>query len=213
MDTATEERFWRKVDRSGGQTACWPWTACLFRNQYGCFSLDGRNVKSHRVAYLLCVGQIPDGHLVCHHCDNRPCCNPAHLFTGTTDDNMADMVAKGRSARGERHISVKCPERLARGDRNGSVKHPESRPRGEANVFHQHPEFIPRGDAHWTRLRPNDVLSGERNGNARLTAEQVIEMRALHAAGIGAHRLGKKFAVHKSTAQSILRHESWKHIG
>jgi hypothetical protein len=100
----TEERFWAKVDRSGGPDACWLWTAGTFRlrNGYGKFGADpaaSRTVYAHRFAYELSHGPIPPGLLVCHHCDNPPCCNPAHLFLGTIADNMRDMSDKGRAAR------------------------------------------------------------------------------------------------------------------
>lgn len=48
------------------------------------------------MAYESSTGDVPAGLLVCHHCDNPPCCNPAHLFLGTYQDNVDDMMSKGR---------------------------------------------------------------------------------------------------------------------
>jgi hypothetical protein len=58
--------------------------------------VNRRMVYAHRLAYELAIGPIPDGLLVCHHCDQTLCCNPTHLFLGTPRDNSQDMVAKGR---------------------------------------------------------------------------------------------------------------------
>lgn len=79
------ERFWEKVDKSGD---CWLWTAAR-RNgkRYGGFGVAGKQLMAHRYSW----------ELGCHRCDNPPCVNPAHLFLGTNEQNMADMVAKGRS--------------------------------------------------------------------------------------------------------------------
>lgn len=64
---------------------------------YGCFTVStGRTEGAHRVAWELENGPIPMGLHVLHRCDNRPCCNPEHLFLGTNRDNIADMIAKGR---------------------------------------------------------------------------------------------------------------------
>jgi hypothetical protein len=70
-------------------------------DRYGVLSVNHLRTYAHRRALELATGQsIPAGQLVRHSCDNPPCCNPAHLSTGTHADNAADMVARGRSTRG-----------------------------------------------------------------------------------------------------------------
>lgn len=90
------QRFWNKVDKSGGDDACWLWTAATRSNGYGQMELLGRIWKAHRIAYTLAYGEIPDGLVICHSCDCPKCCNPAHLWAGTHADNTRDMDAKGR---------------------------------------------------------------------------------------------------------------------
>jgi len=87
-------RFWRKVDRRARE-GCWPWLGYTTPRGYGRM-WAGRPRFAHRVSWELHHGPIPEGRLVCHHCDNPPCCNPAHLFLGTFKDNSDDMDRKGR---------------------------------------------------------------------------------------------------------------------
>lgn len=126
-DASLEARLWRKVS-CGGPDECWPWTGGR-RGPYGVLlraggrrtqSYDGR-ISAHRAAWEVTHGPIPPGLLVCHRCDNPVCCNPAHLFLGTTADNMTDKAAKGRArgaGRGERNHAARLSASTVREIRN-----------------------------------------------------------------------------------------------
>lgn len=107
------DRFWRSVSQAPGQGPsgdCWEWQLGRTEAGYGRLWDGDGEVKAHRFAYEMAFGPIPAGLMVCHHCDHPPCCRPEHLFLGTNADNMADMAAKGRSMRGERHHKAKLTE-------------------------------------------------------------------------------------------------------
>ncbi|HXI18492.1 MAG TPA: HNH endonuclease signature motif containing protein, partial [Chloroflexota bacterium] len=97
------ERFWSAVQICA-EVDCWEWQLFRDKRNYGRVGIArGKSPQlTHRVAWELANGPIPDGLLVCHSCDNPPCCNPAHLFLGTDQDNVDDMRRKGRGAFGER---------------------------------------------------------------------------------------------------------------
>ncbi len=104
----TVEMLWENVQKSDG---CWLYTGSLHRQGYGMISIPGMgDVLVHRIVWRLVVGEIPTGMQVLHRCDNPQCCNPDHLFLGTIQDNMADMVSKGRHAHGERSGAAKLKE-------------------------------------------------------------------------------------------------------
>ena len=89
-------RFWNKV-ATGSKDECWDWIGSRtgIKNDRGQLYINGKMVKSSRIAWVIANGKIPEGMYVLHYCDNGLCCNSKHLFLGTHQDNMADAGAKG----------------------------------------------------------------------------------------------------------------------
>ena len=93
------ERFLQKY-RVDLATGCWLWTDHVDEDGYGIIWVGGkkRTKRAHRVSLELRGETIPQDTLVCHTCDTRHCVNPRHLYVGTNQQNIADMVRRGRSA-------------------------------------------------------------------------------------------------------------------
>jgi len=150
------ERLWPNLVIS--DSGCWEWRRSNDGDGYGVLHWRMRErheQRAHRIAWILTFGEIPEGRLVCHKCDNPPCCNPMHLFLGDSASNNADMVSKGRA---------------------------------------------------WYPV-------GELSGNAKLTTQQVIQIRHLHASGaITQREIAKMFSVGFRAINKIVLRRRWKHV-
>lgn len=81
------------------RTGCVEWNMCIDAKGYGRVRMNGVWAHVHRVAYQSEYGEIPAGMHVLHKCDNRRCCNPAHLYAGTNAQNITDKMARDRSGK------------------------------------------------------------------------------------------------------------------
>lgn len=173
--SSTVERLWKYVDTTG---ECWVWTGLLSDKGYGRIRVSQSQVKpAHRLMYEITYGPIPDGMHVCHHCDNRACVRPDHLFLGTHADNMADMRAKGRSAKGSRNGSYTHPESR----RWGKAVPEESRLRGERNPS--------------SKISENEVREIRAlYANGGISQREIAKRYGLSQAGVSVIVAGKRWA-------------------
>ena len=205
-------RFWSKVNQRGPDD-CWEWQEGKSKQGYGQFTLYGAHLRAHRFAWMLTHGPIPDEMLVCHKCDNPPCCNPSHLFLGTHLDNQRDKKAKGRCATGERNGAHTYPERRPRGLRQGKHTCPESRSFGDKNGQRTQPHRRATGIHSGAHTHPELVKRGSQQTNSVLTESSVLEIRAKVASGEWTQALAAKlFSVTPTLICYIIKRKNWTHI-
>jgi len=108
-----EERFWHRIKKQDDHE-CWEWQKKINVNGYGSSTIklpDGQTLRgAHRMAYYYTHKIVPRLQIL-HTCDNRKCCNPRHLYEGTTQDNINDKVTRGRQARGEMMANSKLQDK------------------------------------------------------------------------------------------------------
>ena len=107
MDEQTLERFETFINKTD---MCWIWIGSLQPNGYGQFWFKGRGWLAHRLMYLQCYGEIPEGYQIAHTpiiCHNPACVNPDHLEAVSREVNMSHKVLDGTDQRGEKHIRAK----------------------------------------------------------------------------------------------------------
>jgi len=96
-------KFMEKFEYS--ENNCWEWKACKNYGGYGVMRVNKINILATHFIWIFLHGDIPDNKIICHRCDNPGCINPSHLFLGDHNDNVQDMIKKGR-ARKARGIAV-----------------------------------------------------------------------------------------------------------
>lgn len=144
--------FWSKV-AVGAPDECWPWLASTNGDGYGYFYARGRRDGAHRAAWEIRNGQRIGKKLACHTCDNPSCCNPAHIYRGTRQDNIRDAIERGQ---------------------------------------------------HWTSDQ-----AGEANGNSKLTADDVDQIRSLMARGAAVKAVAESYGVSGATIYAIRSGKAW----
>lgn len=111
------------------QNSCNEYIGTLDKDGYGQITYSGKGYKVHRVIYEKNYGKLKSNEVVRHICDNRKCCEPMHLESGTQADNIQDMIKRGRKTiqRGEQASRSKLTEEQAKeikySDKN--IKHVE----------------------------------------------------------------------------------------
>ena len=220
------DRFWSKVT-IGGPDDCWPWHASLRDKGYGQLWWDGQPArKAHRVAFFLVYGYWPENAL--HTCDNRRCCNPAHLYDGAISDNNRDMASRGRHwqqaypslvRRGERHVMAVLTE-------DDVLEIRRAYAAGEATQYeladrygvHQYTIWCVVNGRTWRHIAAGAVApavrrrpgsTGERNASAKLTEADV---RAIRASAESLRVVAGRYGVSPAMASLIRRRLKWRHV-
>lgn len=111
MKKTLEQRFWEKVNRSGGEESCWLWKGHVLKTGYGQIGYNDKRYRAHRLAYVLTYSRIPYGLDVLHKCKSKLCINPKHLFIASRKENVHKWLS-------QRNTAIKLVRSLVKDQRN-----------------------------------------------------------------------------------------------
>lgn len=212
------ERFLQKFDRP--EEGCWLWNGDILDSGYALFYNGAKQVSAHRFSYETYRGQIPKGLCVLHKCDVRHCVRPDHLFLGTHKDNGQDMALKGRSLRGVRNNNSKLTEATVLEIRKefaaGKSLNQVSRERGlnlkSVQSLRRGLSWKHVGGPIFPEKMTPQMFAGSKNGRAKLTEEQVLQIKAAYLSGETPTKLAKRFEISRRSVANIVSGRSWKHV-
>lgn len=223
----TPETIWKFIDKSGGESACWPWTGCLNHKGYGVITINWKSVLVHRIALESKIGKLEDGQCSLHKCDHPPCCNPDHLFAGTKSDNHADMMAKSRNAKGEK-LSSAVKLIAKRGEDSSSAKLSETQVLEIRNLYAttkikldeiaricgttiRNIKNIIEGKT-WNHIENICKTVKVENRKGKLSKETVLEIRELKKSGKTVTEIMHLFNLSRFTINDVVYRRTWKNI-
>ncbi len=202
------ERFWAKVDKGDG-SGCWLWTGCTATSRggklYGLFFNGEKLEGAHRWAYRHEVGPISSGHDVDHvktrGCVSTLCIRPQHLEAVTHRENLL----RGDTFQAKNVAKTHCPR---------------GHPYDEANTYRSNGRrrclICRRASQKQSRAaKPKKPHArGERMGSARLTWEQVTEIRRRFQAGeTNKSALAREYGVAQPTIGRVVSGKGWTESG
>ena len=220
-----EERFYAMVSKTPTATGCIEWLGC-FSHGYGRFGIEGgkKTVLAHRYAWELVHGPIPAGMKCLHKCDNPRCVNvESHIWLGTQSENVDDMHEKGRAnhppSPGERNGFSKLTDAQVK-----EIRSPKYETWSLIDIAAQFGvtnscvcSILKRQS--WAHLDSDGdapirdrQARGERQGNAKFTEAQILEMRSEKYAGWTQRAIAESFGTSQKAVSSILRRERWMHL-
>lgn len=229
VSDADIDRYWNMVN-VGEPDACWTWRGRRDEDNYGLHSAGSRQVRAHRLGWRIAhdMEELQDSDVVRHSCDNPPCQNPAHLLKGTTADNVADMLARGRNSvsfgRPAVKLSLAAIEEIVAEYRTGVVsqdelaeKHGVSRSTIGMLIRGETFKSVPRADtkavlAQRKQANPNQAR-GSNHPRSTLNEAMVREIRRLHGTGEKTQlQLADQFGTDRTNISNIVRRKTWTHI-
>jgi hypothetical protein len=213
-------RFHELVQQRGDDD-CWLWLGSIKNKGYGQFWYSHKQRLSHKIAYILAKGPIPENLHILHSCDNPPCCNPNHLFVGTNLENVRQKQERNRVIKGSAVAVSRITEDDALAIRiryaSGGVTQAELG--REYGIDDSVVSDIVRGTA-WAHIggprtsdgRSVNVARGERRTTSKVTADTVRDMRSMYDSGESVKSIMVRFGMSRQQTADIVRRKAWTHV-